>query len=264
MKIPRSKLSLIQKKIRSLEKQRKSRIILFLDISFSLNSLTALYLHKLVRKMGKIEKLDLILDSSGGEIDSAVKISNICKEYSKEFNVIVPFYAKSAATLIAISADNLLLCKAGELGPLDPQFMQPEIGSFPAQAINDTLEFVYSIKDHNAKQMMMGKINPFIIGKFNHSIRAAKQYIEEISCIKDSRTKSNLIFSLVGKYLHHGYPIDKKMCSSLKLNNCTKKLPQEIENEIYAIHESLVDMAVSKGIDLIIITSEDSIVKSIR
>lgn len=42
----------------------------------------------------KIDRLDLFLHSPGGFLDSAYKITRICKEYSKEFNVIVPLAAK--------------------------------------------------------------------------------------------------------------------------------------------------------------------------
>lgn len=72
-----------------------------------------------------MEKLYLIIESAGGNIDSAAKLVHLCKEYCKELNSVIPHAAKSAATLTAVSSDNLYLGKGGELGPIDPQVKHP-------------------------------------------------------------------------------------------------------------------------------------------
>jgi ClpP class serine protease len=40
--------------------------------------------------------------------------------------VIVPDFAKSAATLMAIGAHRILMGPASDLGPIDPQFQFPD------------------------------------------------------------------------------------------------------------------------------------------
>jgi len=68
----------------------------------------------------------LLLLSSGGSIEPAYQISKLCKAYSKnKFIVSVPRRAKSAATLIAIGADEIHLGPLGQLGPIDPQLAYP-------------------------------------------------------------------------------------------------------------------------------------------
>lgn len=64
----------------------------------------------------------LFLLSSGGAGEPAYQISKLCKSFSKaSFKVIVPRFAKSAATLIAIGADEIHMGPLGQLGPIDPQ-----------------------------------------------------------------------------------------------------------------------------------------------
>ena len=69
--------------------------------------------------------LYLILNSPGGSIEIAFWIAKAIREKCRNFDVMVPDSAKSAATLIALTADRVLLGQLGELGPLDPQMPDP-------------------------------------------------------------------------------------------------------------------------------------------
>ncbi len=81
----------------------------------------------LLRIPSSLPGLDLILNSSGGYAISAERIINVCRNYTRnnsgEFRVIVPRLAKSAATIVALGADKILLCDNAELGPIDPQLL---------------------------------------------------------------------------------------------------------------------------------------------
>lgn len=250
----------VQKKLKKIEQKRKSRIIFSIG-GYPINMMMSLHFHKLIRKIGETEILELVLDSGGGQIDSAAKIVNIFREYCKTFNVIVPFFAKSAATYIAISADNLILCKAGELGPVDPQVKHPALDTFfPASSIKDALEFIESTKDPYIKLTMADKLDPFLIGAYKSAMRESHQYLEEIPHVKSSDNSKEIVFALTDKYIDHGYPINKSICKELKLKNCKDEvLDKEIENEIYDIHEMLVNEITENNFDLILISSQDKV-----
>ncbi len=58
----------------------------------------------------------------GGDGTAAEKILDLCRKYcTKSFRVVVPLYAKSAGTLIALGADEILMGETSELGPIDAQ-----------------------------------------------------------------------------------------------------------------------------------------------
>lgn len=85
-------------------------------------------IENILRLPDDYDGLDLILNSGGGYALSAERIINVCKTYVvknnlKEFRVIVPRAAKSAATIVALGADKTLLCDNAELGPVDPQLV---------------------------------------------------------------------------------------------------------------------------------------------
>ncbi len=68
--------------------------------------------------------LDLMINSPGGIPTAAEKIVLTCRAYADSFRVIVPQTAMSAATMIAMGADTILMTATSELGPIDPQMIQ--------------------------------------------------------------------------------------------------------------------------------------------
>lgn len=71
-----------------------------------------------------IDIIDLIIHSPGGDGNTAEKIVDMCRAYVKaegKFRVIIPNKAKSAATLIALGADKIVMGYSSELGPIDAQ-----------------------------------------------------------------------------------------------------------------------------------------------
>jgi ClpP class serine protease len=65
------------------------------------------------------ERVVLLLHSPGGHINWAYKIVRLFQKRTDEFFTIVPLYAKSAATLIAIGGKQIIMGSEGKLGPLD-------------------------------------------------------------------------------------------------------------------------------------------------
>ena len=69
------------------------------------------------------EDLHLMLASSGGDGEVAVRLARSIQARCREFTVIVPNQAKSAATLLALGAHHIVMAPHSDLGPVDAQFM---------------------------------------------------------------------------------------------------------------------------------------------
>jgi len=65
--------------------------------------------------------VDLWLDSPGGSARDAYKIALLLRSIASRVRVVIPDYAKSAATLLSLVADEIYMGPAAELGPLDVQ-----------------------------------------------------------------------------------------------------------------------------------------------
>lgn len=85
--------------------------------------------HQLEKEMedvaGPVE-IDLWLDSPGGDAHASYKIALDLRARCEKFRVIIPDYAKSAATLLALGADEIFMTAWSELGPLDVQIEHPD------------------------------------------------------------------------------------------------------------------------------------------
>ncbi len=79
--------------------------------------------------------IDLILHTPGGLVLAADQIARAVRKHPARVTVIVPHYAMSGGTLIALAADEILMDENAVLGPIDPQ-----IGGLPAVSILRAVE----------------------------------------------------------------------------------------------------------------------------
>lgn len=70
-------------------------------------------------------ELDLILHSPGGSAQAAEQIIEYLRTRFDYIRAIVPLQAKSAATMMALGCDEILMGDHSELGPIDPQILVP-------------------------------------------------------------------------------------------------------------------------------------------
>jgi hypothetical protein len=68
----------------------------------------------------------LVIESPGGDAQSAFEVAMLLRRCCGSFVAVVPSYAKSAATLLSLGAESILLGEHAELGPLDVQVKDPE------------------------------------------------------------------------------------------------------------------------------------------
>ncbi|MYB33998.1 MAG: hypothetical protein F4X92_02515 [Gammaproteobacteria bacterium] len=72
----------------------------------------------------------LILVTGGGDADAAYKIGRYIQDTYDSFSILVSGICKSAGTLLAISAKELIFAPYGELGPIDVQMQkEDQLGS---------------------------------------------------------------------------------------------------------------------------------------
>jgi membrane-bound ClpP family serine protease len=178
----------------------------------------------------KIDRLDLFLHSPGGFLDSAYKIIGICKEYSNEFNVIVPLAAKSAATAICLGANEIVMTVFAELGPIDPIIQHPYKPDIrvPARSIKDFFEFLNSTEtekipvDLQFKKQMSSMLDPYLIGSYQTALNSSKQITKKLlseNALKDKPELVDVAVNILTAYYYsHSYVIDRNEAKKIGLN----------------------------------------------
>ena len=132
--------------------------------------------------------LDLLLHTGGGDIDAAEKVISIvrAKVGTGTLRVVVPDYAKSAGTLIALGADRIVMSDTSELGPIDPQITLADGSgnriSTPVQSYLEAYQthsqaLVTNPNDLVA-QIMLSKLDPARIKLFEAAVKRARHFAE--------------------------------------------------------------------------------------
>jgi hypothetical protein len=86
--------------------------------SIAMDALGLFYRH--LECIGDTPSIALYLYSRGGDTMVPWRLVNLIREYCSSFVALVPYKAHSAATLICLGADKIVMGKMGELSPVDP------------------------------------------------------------------------------------------------------------------------------------------------
>jgi hypothetical protein len=116
--------------IADLETERESRVVCYAtsdrkgqETQIGNDALPILYEH--LASVGKVDRLDLLIYSRGGDTLTGFTLANSLREFGAKVAVLVPFRANSCATLIALGADEIVMGPFGELSPIDPSITTP-------------------------------------------------------------------------------------------------------------------------------------------
>jgi len=173
-----------------------------------------------IRAAPKDKPIDLVIHTPGGLVLAASQIAMALKQHPAETRVIIPHYAMSGGTLIALAADKIIMDQNAVLGPVDPQ-----IGEFPAPSILRAVEL--KGKD---------KVDDKTLIMYDVSIKAINQVKNLVyNLLKDKlgeeRAKEVADILTSGKWTHD-YPITVEEAKSLGLPVST-----DVPPEIYELME---------------------------
>ena len=137
--------------IRQLEQQRSSRVITLIHRQETVSLLGLPFgryididdseqLLRAIRLTPAEMPIDLVVHTPGGLVLASDQIAYALKRHAGRVTVIVPHYAMSGGTLVALAADEILMDPDAVLGPVDPQLGSLPRGSWPAASILKALE----------------------------------------------------------------------------------------------------------------------------
>ena len=78
-----------------------------------------------LQKIGRVSRIGLVLYTRGGDVLTPLRLVRLIREHCEKFDVVIPYRAHSAGTLIALGADRILMGEMGELAPIDPRVASP-------------------------------------------------------------------------------------------------------------------------------------------
>ncbi len=157
--------------------------------------------------------IDLIMHTPGGIALAATQIAVALKAHPGPKRVIIPHYAMSGGTLIALAADEILMDAHAVLGPVDPQ-LADSTGAYAASSIIKVVQ-EKPIEKISDRTLMMAE-------DAKKAQAQMKDLIREIMKGKCGEANTELILEelVSGKYTHD-YPIFPEK-ARLLLGECVK------------------------------------------
>ena len=219
----------------------------------------------MLQNIGTVEYLDLIIHSPGGSGVTSEKIVDMCRKHcTKEFRVIVPNMAKSAATMIALGSDAIVMGYCSELGPIDAQTtilvsgvpQQISVQSF-IDARRNLLNDLHGAKAKGQEfvgylqQLTASTMEPAFINECEREIRFAidlvKKWLPENmlkvkypkESLKRRRLKANTIaknLSSANTRFTHGRMISIDECQKIGLNVIELKKEDTFWNLLWELY----------------------------
>jgi hypothetical protein len=175
-------------------------------------------------------ELDLFLVSNGGDGTVAWRIVSLIRERVKKFSVLVPQAAFSAATLIALGADEIVMHPYGNLGPTDPQITNRSKNvQFGSQDLAAFLTFAkedVGLTDQGPLLELFRKFSEEVgfvgIGVAARSAQLTASMSEKLLRLhmkseSQSQKAKAISDSLNTKFFHHGYPVSKTEAKEIGL-----------------------------------------------
>lgn len=215
------------------------------------------------------DNIDLLILSYGGDPTVSYRIVNILRERFKKFGVLLPFAAYSAATLISLGADEIIMHPFSNLGPVDPQLAykknNTETINFGSEDLRNFIDFVRNdvgISDQKQMQrsfeLVCKEVGAIPIGIAKRSSQLALSMGEKLLSLHmmDSNKAKTIAETLNKSFYHHGYPLGRAEAKKIGLPVIKPEI--ELENLLWKVFESFeTEMKLNEPFDPLKIVLND-------
>jgi hypothetical protein len=198
-----------------------------------------------------IDGIDLLVVSNGGDPSVAWRIMSLLRERVKKVAVFIPQAAYSAATLMALGADEIVMHPNGNLGPVDLQYtlLDPQTSKrrdvISTELVGELIRYakghgldkpseLIQVFDHLCKE-----VGPIQLGSLARAARVVRLLGKKLLCLhmpsdKDPEAEA-IVARLIEEYFDHGYPVGRREVEAILKEAQMIKRDAEVEKLIWAI-----------------------------
>jgi membrane-bound ClpP family serine protease len=194
--------------------------------------------------------VDVLLHSPGGSPEATASIVRYLRTKFTDMRVFVPLAAMSAATMWALAANEIVMGKHSQLGPIDPQMVSPA-WTAPARAI--LLQFEQAKKECKDPSLLaawlpiLQQYGPALIQQCEAAealaVRLVREWLEEymFSGDADAAKKAERVASYFANYEEHrshslGISRDQARSRGLRVTNLERNLA--LQDAVLSVHHA--------------------------
>ena len=220
---------------------------------------------KEINKIKDSDSIDLLILSNGGDPLVSWRIISILREKFKKIGILVPYTANSAATLLALGADEIIMHPFANLGPLDPQLnYQDENGKIKTIGYEDIVKYFDFMKEigtnneviiQQSIEKLTKELPPTLIGFAKRSSTLGLTMCQKLllTHMTDTTKAKKIADTLNNNYYHHGYPLPKKEAEEIGLPIIKNdKLIEDLLWDLYEDYAAEMDFNTPYNPELIV------------
>jgi len=217
-------------------------------------------LYALLRNAGKLDRLSLFLKSDGGSGQAALRMVNLLRRYVDHLTVLAPLECQSAATMLALGADQILMGPLAHLSAVDTSLthdLSPiDRDNDRVSVSNDELLRVIRLWTEQAKDSIANPyaalfpfVHPLVIGAVDRSSALSTRICEEILSyhIEDMTKAKEISNTLNSGYPSHTYPITLREAKRIGLN--AEPMNEDVNAMLFELNEIYSEMGQSASTD---------------
>ena len=177
-------------------------------------------LYGILRSIGKVDRLSFFIKSDGGSGEVSLRMVNLLRQFVGRLTVLVPLECASAATMLALGADKILMGPLAYLSAVDTSLthdLSPiDRDNDRVRVSQDELQRVVRLwqrqavkESSNPYASLFQHVHPLVIGAVDRaSALSTKLCVEILSFhLKDSKKAKRISNTLNSGYPSHSYPI---------------------------------------------------------
>lgn len=242
---------------KNIETKRGNPLIVYVTSQRqgALASMAGDVIDELIDQIRAIEKnsetcVDLLIESTGGDPLTSWRIISLLRSSFKKVSVIVPHSAFSAATLLALGADEIIMGPYGSLGPIDPQITtRKKDGTTQQFGYEDVVSFLSFVREEGGiteQQYIKGAfeklcevVEPPVLGfakrSSSLSISIGEKMLQMHMTDPEKKAQAHSIAMKLNKnFFSHGHALGRKEAEEIGLNVTAPDA--ELEKLIWDIH----------------------------
>ncbi len=261
--------------IQELEEVRGSRLIVYVTsdrqppfaAKMASDVIRPFFEH--LRAIGRVPLLDVLVYSLGGDTIVPWRLVNLARESCDRLGVLVPYKAHSAATLLALGADEIVMGPLAELSPIDPSVggpfnpPNPDNPNEPKQEIGveDVAGFFSLAKEQvglteqdalvRVFEKLADRLHPLAIGGVYRSHALIRSLATKMLALHmkergDKQRIPHIVDDLAERLYYHGYLIGRGEAEELglKVTRANQKVEPVMWN-VFRAYESALELGAA-------------------
>lgn len=193
---------------------------------------------------------------NGGDGVLPWRLVPVFRQFAKSLAVLIPYHAYSAATILALGANEIVMHPFGVLGPIDPTVTNPfnppnSQGRLIGISVEDVKAYINFVKEtvgitHEDElvkmlEILAEKVHPLALGNVERFISQSRMIARKLlkTHVEDhmsERDIEDIIENLASKLYFHGHPINRTEAEKELRLKVAKEVPADLEDAMWRLY----------------------------